>query len=84
MEKKLLNYLESVKKFSAEKNEPAWMLEKRLDALEKADELELPKIERVRYERWPLLPTEFPTSAGPVSRFPNRKDAQAIGWIAIG
>ncbi|OFI46640.1 Fe-S cluster assembly protein SufD [Floricoccus penangensis] len=58
MEKKLQNYLESVKKFSAEKNEPAWMLEKRLDALEKADELELPKIERVRYERWPLLPTD--------------------------
>ncbi|URZ86814.1 Fe-S cluster assembly protein SufD [Floricoccus penangensis] len=58
MEKKLQNYLESVKKFSAEKNEPSWMLEKRLDALEKADELELPKIERVRYERWPLLPTD--------------------------
>ncbi|OFI50551.1 Fe-S cluster assembly protein SufD [Floricoccus tropicus] len=81
MEKKLLNYLESVKKFSAEKNEPAWMLEKRLDALEKADELELPKIERVRYERWPLLPTEGPTSAGPVSIFPSDKDAKSIGLI---
>lgn len=81
MEKKLQNYLESVKEFSAEKNEPAWMLEKRLDALKKADELELPKIERVRYERWPLLPTEGPTSTGPVSTFPSDKDAKSIGLI---
>lgn len=51
----LKDYLEQVNIFSALKEEPAWMLELRQTALEKVDQLAFPKIERVRYERWPLF-----------------------------
>ena len=47
--------LGDVRMFSMMKNEPAWMLELRLAALEKISSLDLPVIERVRYNRWPLL-----------------------------
>ncbi|WEV60286.1 Fe-S cluster assembly protein SufD [Streptococcaceae bacterium ESL0729] len=55
MKEKYKEYKTSVEKFSKFKNEPAWMTELRLDALDKADELKLPLIERVKYERWPLF-----------------------------
>lgn len=47
--------LGAVRMFSMIKNEPAWMLKLRLAALEKISSLDLPVIERVRYNRWPLL-----------------------------
>ena len=52
---KLQDYLDQVNVFSALKEEPEWMLELRQAALAKVDELPFPKIERVRYERWPLF-----------------------------
>lgn len=51
----LKKLLADVTTFSAYKEEPAWMLEMRLQALEQVDELALPQIERVRFHRWPLL-----------------------------
>ena len=50
-----LDYLDAVRHASLMKGEPEWMLQLRLAALEKIEELELPVIERVRYHRWPLL-----------------------------
>lgn len=47
--------LGAVRMFSMMKNEPTWMLDLRLAALEKISFLDLPVIERVRYNRWPLL-----------------------------
>ncbi|WP_034551099.1 Fe-S cluster assembly protein SufD [Carnobacterium funditum] len=47
--------LGDVRMFSMMKNEPTWMLDLRLAALEKISSLELPVIERVHYNRWPLL-----------------------------
>lgn len=51
----LKKLLADVTTFSAYKEEPTWMLELRLAALEKVDEMSLPKIDRVRFHRWPLL-----------------------------
>lgn len=53
--KNLANYLDNVNVFSATKEEPSWMLELRQKALEQVDELALPKIDRVKFQRWPLL-----------------------------
>ncbi|KAF1303023.1 Fe-S cluster assembly protein SufD [Candidatus Enterococcus willemsii] len=55
MKNQLKDYLDAVNVFSALKEEPAWMLELRQAALNKVDELPFPRIERVRYERWPLF-----------------------------
>ncbi|WP_326716578.1 Fe-S cluster assembly protein SufD [Vagococcus jeotgali] len=48
-------YLDDITLFSASLEEPKWMLDRRLEALKKVDELELPVIERVKYHRWPLM-----------------------------
>lgn len=61
---KLHDYLEQVNVFSALKEEPEWMLEMRQAALAKVDALPFPKIERVRYERWPLFAIDEATLAG--------------------
>ena len=53
-EQQFASYRDLVKTFSEQLNEPDWMLNKRLDALELADELAEPVIERLRYNRWPL------------------------------
>jgi Fe-S cluster assembly protein SufD len=55
MKNNLKDYLDAVNVFSALKEEPAWMLELRQAALDKVDALPFPVIERVKYERWPLL-----------------------------
>lgn len=55
-----LNHLEAIKQFSRKRQEPEWMLELRLNAYDKIDQLELPIIERAHYERWPLM--EVPES----------------------
>ena len=51
----LKDYLDDITLFSASQEEPQWMLDMRLAALEKCDELDLPKIERVKIHRWPLM-----------------------------
>ena len=55
MKNNLKDYLGAVNVFSALKEEPAWMLELRQAAFDKVDALPFPVIERVKYERWPLL-----------------------------
>ena len=57
---------ESILTFSQSKAEPAWLQEKRLAAFDKIDDLELPRIERVKFQRWNLWDgtiTESPISA---------------------
>ncbi|NKC68872.1 Fe-S cluster assembly protein SufD [Vagococcus fluvialis] len=51
----LKDYLDDITLFSASQEEPQWMLDLRLKALEKCEELDLPKIERVKIHRWPLM-----------------------------
>lgn len=46
-----------IRSFSAEKGEPAWLSELRLEALAKADELSLPKPDKTRINNWNF--TEF-------------------------
>ncbi|MDE8031555.1 Fe-S cluster assembly protein SufD [Streptococcus mutans] len=56
----------SILTFSQSKAEPAWLQEKRLAAFNKIDDLELPRIERVKFQRWNLgdgTITESPISA---------------------
>ncbi|KAF1299342.1 Fe-S cluster assembly protein SufD [Enterococcus sp. JM4C] len=70
-------YLEKISAFSAMNGEPEWMTTLRQQALAKADELDLPKIERVKFNRWPLfnVSTEesIPESIGVVA-FDEMKD----------
>ncbi|MGO3732078.1 MAG: Fe-S cluster assembly protein SufD [Vagococcus sp.] len=51
----LTDYLDDMTLFSASQEEPQWMLDLRKKAFEKAQELELPRIERVKLHRWPLM-----------------------------
>lgn len=60
-------YLEDLNVFSALKEEPSWMREQRLEALEKMDELAFPVIERVKYERWPLFNISEASLQGEIS-----------------
>ena len=56
----------SILTFSQSKAEPAWLQEIRLAAFDKIDNLELPRIERVKFQRWNLgdgTITESPISA---------------------
>ena len=55
MKKDLMEYQEAVNVFSALKEEPAFMLALRQQALAKINELALPQIERAKFHRWPLL-----------------------------
>ncbi len=45
---------DSVHSLSKSQAEPAWMTERRLEAAEWAERLELPKPEKIRIDRWPL------------------------------
>lgn len=45
---------EQLKKISAKRGEPAWLTENRSRALQLAAELELPKLEKTRLDRWDL------------------------------
>ena len=77
-EKNWLDHLDAVNDFSLSKGEPAWMTELRQQALAKANELVLPKIERVKFARWPLFDikemTDVVTDAGNVAAFDTMKD----------
>ncbi len=45
---------EAILNFSMSKAEPAWLQERRMQALGKMAELDLPKVERVKFHRWNL------------------------------
>ncbi len=45
---------EALKSLSQQKNEPAWLAESRLNALELASRLELPKPEKTKIDKWNL------------------------------
>ncbi|MBP1045067.1 Fe-S cluster assembly protein SufD [Enterococcus sp. BWM-S5] len=74
-------YLDDIHAFSAQMEEPLWMTELRVSALEKAVELELPMIERVKFHRWPLFNVNIeayvPASAN-VPNFGEMKDNPVI------
>ncbi|EXJ24067.1 Iron-sulfur cluster assembly protein SufD [Alkalibacterium sp. AK22] len=53
--KDYVSYKDALEAFSRAHEEPKWMLQLRLDALEKIEDLDLPVIERLRYNRWPLF-----------------------------
>lgn len=45
---------DNILRFSQAKAEPDWLVQRRQDAFKKIDELELPRIERVKFHRWNL------------------------------
>ena len=45
---------EQIQAFSQAQAEPAWLQDLRLQAFDKIQELDLPKIERVKFHRWNL------------------------------
>lgn len=49
-----IQHTDALEAFSRGLDEPEWMLQLRLEALEQVDGLEQPRIERLRYTRWPL------------------------------
>ncbi|MFC6464905.1 Fe-S cluster assembly protein SufD [Marinilactibacillus sp. GCM10026970] len=54
-EKQYVDYADALTAFSTGLQEPEWMLQLRLEALNSIEKLELPIIERLRYNRWPLF-----------------------------
>ncbi len=56
--------LEALKSLSQQKNEPAWLTENRLKALELASKLELPKPEKTKIDKWDL--SDYGTYQTPV------------------
>lgn len=45
---------DSIRAFSKQLNEPAWLTDTRLEALELAKQLDLPKVEKTKINRWKL------------------------------
>ncbi|WP_051237873.1 Fe-S cluster assembly protein SufD [Lacticigenium naphthae] len=81
-------YTQALQNFSSRKQEPEWMLQLRLDALEKIEALELPVIERVKYNRWPLvvapqLKAEQPALAAPIAKW-VKDDPEAVRVVQTG
>lgn len=71
--KQFVEHADALEAFSRGLEEPEWMLQLRLEALEKVDELEQPRIERLRYNRWPLW--NVPDLSGaPEEKVPNAYD----------
>lgn len=64
------DYLEDVTAFSLSQAEPAWLQEMRINALGKIDELPLPAIERVRFNRWPLFTVSLEDQVSDSVSFP--------------
>lgn len=75
-------YLDDVTAFSLEHGEPAWMTELRTKALKFADAAKLPHIERVKFQRWPLLNVHekaaATTNEGSVPSFDQLQDNPLI------
>lgn len=60
---------DAVAALSRSKNEPAWMAELRVQALEKAAALELPKLEKTKIDRWNISAYGESTEVNKVSNF---------------
>ncbi|OQO71185.1 Fe-S cluster assembly protein SufD [Enterococcus villorum] len=73
-----LDQLDAVTNFSLSKGEPEWMTHLRQSALEKAGQLPLPQIDRVKFHRWPLFEvhemSEHVSETGNVASFDQMKD----------
>ena len=48
------DYTAQIQDYSLSQGEPEWLLNRRIQALEKIETLALPMIERVKIHRWPL------------------------------
>jgi Fe-S cluster assembly protein SufD len=46
---------DNVQSLSTQRNEPEWLLEKRLEALKLSESLPLPKVEKTKIDKWSLL-----------------------------
>ncbi|WP_165002754.1 MULTISPECIES: Fe-S cluster assembly protein SufD [unclassified Enterococcus] len=77
-----LDYLDAVNDFSLSKGEPFWMTEFRRQAIEKASELPLPHIDRVKFHRWSLFDVkemaDVVSESGNVAAFDAMKDNPVI------
>lgn len=86
--KDYVSYSDALQAFSRGQKEPEWMLQMRLDALEIIEDLELPVIERLRYNRWPLFQIPDLTgapAAKPIDPFEFIEDkAEAARVIQTG
>ena len=78
MKKSLTTYLDGIQTFSTLKDEPSWMRTLRQEAVEKTDELALPYIERVKYNRWPLFNIDKASLNGEVETTGNVPDFDAV------
>lgn len=50
----LTTQAQALVEFGKQTNEPNWFTQKRTQALEKAQELEMPRFEKIKYKRWPI------------------------------
>lgn len=71
-------YKDEVTSFSESKNEPDWYKQVRLDSLAKADELSLPKYEKINYRSWRL---DRPGVINADSEIKNDNKPQADNYI---
>lgn len=75
--KEVTETVEAVTALSALNAEPDWMLALRKTAYEQIGELELPHIERVKFQRWPLLDidlSDYTPTEGAAPAFDQMKD----------
>lgn len=54
----LTTQIQALVEFGKQNNEPSWFTKKRTQALKKAQELELPRFEKIKYKRWPIEVTK--------------------------
>ncbi|MGG5315600.1 Fe-S cluster assembly protein SufD [Enterococcus sp. AZ072] len=80
---KWMDYLDAVKTYSASWEEPQWMTDFRLSALEKIEELPLPVIEKVKFARWHLynVKPERQLETGTVPGFDQMPDNPMVAQI---
>lgn len=71
------DYLDDITTYSLSQEEPTWMRDLRIQALANIETLDLPHIERIRFNRWPLFHVHtneyVPESVGVVA-FDDLKD----------
>lgn len=73
---------EWIRRFSEQRGEPRWMTEFRLNAFESAEKLPLPKVEKMRVQRWRLgdvVPSEDASSFQEPAFLPEMK--QEMPWL---
>lgn len=84
MKKNLIDHLDAVRAFSTKNKEPKWMYEMRQTALKQVDYLNLRRIERVRYDHWPLFNidekdlTNKKEITSDSSTFANKKESPSL------